>query len=1268
MKLYETIKKNLKENDWEDVLKSGGIIQVSNDEGWKYSTKYKLVDGVPYFKSREWTGNEWNKHPNQKSLEDLMSWLNANPDLKVEVSTDEEQEGKHYPEGKILREPDMERANNSVRDWYVKEYPTDDLGPEIPEQLTFNDVFEALDRHQDIYELLAPADDSVVRERVFSELADIMGTDYDYVYNQWLGESEDKHTGEKYVCVRPIKHPNMGTLIGIDEVITLGEYKNGYYSTDAGSSVTDDDLKKKFKKYNGPVYIVKADGEELIKVCSEDAAYDYADERSEWDEREFTIVNPDGKEESLYAESEKPLKEATKGKKLSSNDIFDGVRLSFICDNEPYYMYATWYDNFDFEEEVEAGNIPEDAENEEDWGAIYFDIYDNSESGNAVSGGLMVTDKDEFTPQELASELADLAGYMKVDNVKVVDSIPGEDKQGSPEEHQPNMGVTAKDLDSEGINYTVVGDDGKKMLLNFFLSSDGELEYTFYTYDGDEIDGGDMEIEEGKTWVNMEEVAQDILDFQGIKGSASMRLEDGSYEDAIDFISQNGMNESEDEYDVVGFDKGKELERLHDDGTIEYDASAVADYIDEHFDERAETLKSGDKALRWTGSFDNLLDEAFDKLYGIDLSEYDDQYWDIENEVRGYLSYRGYETIYESEPETGAEEGDLVLRIDKGMNESEDDEEDEEKEPEEDDDFDEVAWDQRHLEEISKKYDDLDKAGAFSEVIIDTPTHKKWRQPNTNLYKDVSYDENGKEISSSIGREYHEAHKVLGSMIKEADGLQQTYTIEYWPDETARDEGYGEYLDIEAISIPDAISQTKKYYYRENWESVELLAPGDNQEVLFGIYPEDGEVVYFKETEDVEVYGFNNQFNTTVKQVRVDYKNKTYKVGSFKMRNDKKLSRKDFYDKIEELEKSGFKQLKESGLGLKIMKLSDWKKSADCWYRLAEDYGVDSVTDIDTHGVTTEDIWDLYRKYQIAAGSGGKVYTKEDLAKYISDETGEDVDPNKLDLPGFEITDDKIERVKMTEAEGVGAIKNYLHCKLEDDNTGNGGTSFDGETVEDFIGDAGLSPEDSIFKLNRELKNNGIKPIREWLKDPNTYEDYKKFVDAQLKDGRAIDDPEYVTKLSPEEYENLLVNTWCKDEDELDMYEEFVLNESETLKQIKEALKIRRGKAKGVEGLNESVQNELKEVMKEANIKSINGISFKEAAEAHNKIPRGWKRIVYECKIDTSAGKAGDRYELTKNEYGEAIDKNLQTGQTYWPNWQIVRNPELAEIIEIEKE
>lgn len=47
--------------------------------------------------------------------------------------------------------------------------------------------------------------------------------------------------------------------------------------------------------------------------------------------------------------------------------------------------------------------------------------------------------------------------------------------------------------------------------------------------------------------------------------------------------------------------------------------------------------------------------------------------------------------------------------------------------------------------------------------------------------------------------------------------------------------------------------------------------------------------------------------------------------------------------------------------------------------------------------------------------------------------------------------------------------------------------------------------------------------------DFSTDEEFKDYVDAQLQGGRALDDPDYVNSLSPEEYENLLVNTWMKD-------------------------------------------------------------------------------------------------------------------------------------------
>ena len=71
-----------------------------------------------------------------------------------------------------------------IKDWYTTTYPDDDLGTELS-TATFYDLFEALDHYKDVYKVLGVGD-SIIRERVFSELAKIMKVDYEYVYEQWL--------------------------------------------------------------------------------------------------------------------------------------------------------------------------------------------------------------------------------------------------------------------------------------------------------------------------------------------------------------------------------------------------------------------------------------------------------------------------------------------------------------------------------------------------------------------------------------------------------------------------------------------------------------------------------------------------------------------------------------------------------------------------------------------------------------------------------------------------------------------------------------------------------------------------------------------------------------------------------------------------------------------------------------------------------------------------------------------------------------------------
>lgn len=75
--------------------------------------------------------------------------------------------------------------DTSIKEWYIREYPTDELGEEMNEKITFEDLFYVLDNRKSVYDNLG-AFDSIIRERVFSKLAEIMQVDYDYIYNQWL--------------------------------------------------------------------------------------------------------------------------------------------------------------------------------------------------------------------------------------------------------------------------------------------------------------------------------------------------------------------------------------------------------------------------------------------------------------------------------------------------------------------------------------------------------------------------------------------------------------------------------------------------------------------------------------------------------------------------------------------------------------------------------------------------------------------------------------------------------------------------------------------------------------------------------------------------------------------------------------------------------------------------------------------------------------------------------------------------------------------------
>lgn len=77
--------------------------------------------------------------------------------------------------------------HNDIQEWYQATYPDDDMGREITPNISWYDLWLALLSNRDVYDIIGVSD-SLVRERIFQELADTMGVDYNVVYYVWLDD------------------------------------------------------------------------------------------------------------------------------------------------------------------------------------------------------------------------------------------------------------------------------------------------------------------------------------------------------------------------------------------------------------------------------------------------------------------------------------------------------------------------------------------------------------------------------------------------------------------------------------------------------------------------------------------------------------------------------------------------------------------------------------------------------------------------------------------------------------------------------------------------------------------------------------------------------------------------------------------------------------------------------------------------------------------------------------------------------------------------
>lgn len=160
------------------------------------------------------------------------------------IDTEEELEAMNIAEKEIRHKYGLREAKelrhqglkNNVKDYYAKNYADDELGNNIKDNVTFLQLYRALKDNTDIYNLLGIAD-STVRERVFKELAKILNTNYDYVYNIWQNGTTDgqpniiketKTLNEEEVVSTYTDNSSTVKIVKADN----GRYFNYYYDGD----------------------------------------------------------------------------------------------------------------------------------------------------------------------------------------------------------------------------------------------------------------------------------------------------------------------------------------------------------------------------------------------------------------------------------------------------------------------------------------------------------------------------------------------------------------------------------------------------------------------------------------------------------------------------------------------------------------------------------------------------------------------------------------------------------------------------------------------------------------------------------------------------------------------------------------------------------------------------------------------------------------------------------------------------------------------------
>ncbi len=125
---------------------------------------------------------------------DIMQRINATMQPVVTEASDMAESAIEQRNAEDI-EISIVNMDSSVRDWYMQAYPDDELGSQLND-MSFQQLFDHLSAADDIYQA-ANIEDSLVRERLFTELSEISEHSYESIYNLWVNGNSLVHTIEE---------------------------------------------------------------------------------------------------------------------------------------------------------------------------------------------------------------------------------------------------------------------------------------------------------------------------------------------------------------------------------------------------------------------------------------------------------------------------------------------------------------------------------------------------------------------------------------------------------------------------------------------------------------------------------------------------------------------------------------------------------------------------------------------------------------------------------------------------------------------------------------------------------------------------------------------------------------------------------------------------------------------------------------------------------------------------------------------------------------